>query len=168
MDINNIYELMERFSNMPITGMDLKFEGVELSLKKDISVQMGAIEHLTSTDVINPSGISKVSSGVGAITQDAAPKALKQTIDENANDDKNVVEVKSPLVGTFYRAASPEDKPFVVSGQEVKKGEVIGIIEAMKLMNEIIAPVDGVVTFVSDKDGDMVQYDEVLIKLREN
>ena len=73
--------------------------------------------------------------------------------------------VKAPLVGTFYKAPSPEDKPFVEVGKEIHKGDVIGIIEAMKLMNEVTAAVDGVVKEILVADGDMVEYGQILITL---
>lgn len=73
--------------------------------------------------------------------------------------------VKAPLVGTFYCAPSPEEKPFVSVGQTVKKGDVVGIIEAMKLMNEITAPEDGVVKSIFAENGNMVEYGEVLLVL---
>ena len=74
-------------------------------------------------------------------------------------------EVKAPLVGTFYRAPSPEEPPFVEVGQQVKKGDVIGIIEAMKLMNEVTATEDGVVTAINIENGVMVEYGTTLVTI---
>lgn len=71
--------------------------------------------------------------------------------------------VKSPMVGTFYRAASPGAKPFVEVGDTVKKGQAICIIEAMKLMNEIESDADGVVKAVLVENGQPVEYGEPLI-----
>lgn len=71
--------------------------------------------------------------------------------------------VKSPMVGTFYRAASPGAKPFVEVGDTVKKGQPVCIIEAMKLMNEIESDVDGVVKAVLVDNGQPVEYGEPLI-----
>ncbi|MBO4992308.1 MAG: acetyl-CoA carboxylase biotin carboxyl carrier protein, partial [Firmicutes bacterium] len=74
--------------------------------------------------------------------------------------------VKSPMVGVFYEAPSPEAEPFVQEGQEVKKGQVLCIIEAMKLMNEIAAEQDGVVTRVCVKNGDIVEFGQPLLYIR--
>lgn len=74
--------------------------------------------------------------------------------------------VESPLVGTFYAAPSPDDEPFVKVGDTVKKGQVIGIVEAMKLMNEIECEFDGVVAEILVKDGDMVEYGQPLFVIR--
>jgi acetyl-CoA carboxylase biotin carboxyl carrier protein len=86
----------------------------------------------------------------------------KEEIKELPGDE---IEIKAPLVGTFYRAPSPEDKPFVTIGQTVKKGDVVGIIEAMKMMNEITAAQDGVVTAIDAEDGSLVEYDQTLVRL---
>lgn len=75
--------------------------------------------------------------------------------------------VRSPLVGTFYAAAGEQAKPFVEIGTKVEKGDILCIIEAMKVMNEIHAPTSGVVKEIYIKDGDMVQFDEELMVIGE-
>jgi len=73
--------------------------------------------------------------------------------------------VTCPLVGVFYAAASPEDTPFVTVGSVVKKGDVLCIVEAMKLMNEITAETDGVITEICAEDGQVVEYGQPLFYL---
>ena len=80
--------------------------------------------------------------------------------------DANIKTINSPLVGTFYAAPSPDDAPFVSVGDTVKKGQVIGIVEAMKLMNEIESDHDGVITEIMVNNGDMVEYGQVLVKVK--
>ncbi len=80
-------------------------------------------------------------------------------------DFNNVFEVKAPLVGVFYSAPSPDDEPFVRIGDEVQKGDVLCIIEAMKLMNEIAAERDGRVVDICVKNGDIAEFGQVLFKL---
>lgn len=75
-------------------------------------------------------------------------------------------EMKSPLVGTFYRASSPDAEPFVKEGDLVKKGQVLGIIEAMKLMNEIECEYDGIVEKILIEDGSMAEYGQPLFLIR--
>lgn len=74
--------------------------------------------------------------------------------------------VTSPLVGTFYNAASPEAEPFVKVGDTVKKGQVLGIIEAMKLMNEIESEFDGVVEAILVNNEDVVEFGQPLFRIR--
>ena len=71
-------------------------------------------------------------------------------------------QVKSPLVGTFYSSPSPDEPPFVLVGKQVKEGDTLCIIEAMKIMNEIKAPCDGKVIRIMAQPGDMVEYNQVL------
>ena len=73
--------------------------------------------------------------------------------------------VKAPFVGTFYRASAPGERPFVRIGQTVKKGETLGIIEAMKMMNEITAPCDGIVQNIFTEDESLVEYDQPLMSI---
>ncbi|MFQ5447361.1 MAG: acetyl-CoA carboxylase biotin carboxyl carrier protein, partial [Saprospiraceae bacterium] len=76
--------------------------------------------------------------------------------------EKNYLEIKSPMVGTFYRSASPEKPPYVEVGQKVKTGDVVCIIEAMKLFNEIEAEVSGSIVKVMVDNEQPVEYDQVL------
>ena len=71
-------------------------------------------------------------------------------------------QVKSPLVGTFYSSPSPDEPPFVLVGQQVKEGDTLCIIEAMKIMNEIKSPCEGKVVRIMAQPGDMVEYNQVL------
>ena len=71
--------------------------------------------------------------------------------------------VEAPLVGIFYSAPAPEEPPFIEVGQQVKKGDTLFIIEAMKTMNELTAPCDGTVSRILAQNGDMVEYKQVLV-----
>ena len=83
-----------------------------------------------------------------------------------AEDELELAVVKSPIVGTFYRAAEPGAKPYAEVGDTVKKGQVLCIIEAMKLMNEINAETDGEVIKVYVENGQAVQYGERLFAIK--
>jgi acetyl-CoA carboxylase biotin carboxyl carrier protein len=83
-----------------------------------------------------------------------------------ANEDIDLAIVKSPIVGTFYRSSEPGAKPFAEVGQAVKKGQVLCIIEAMKLMNEINAECEGEIIKVYVENGQAVQYGERLFAIK--
>ena len=88
------------------------------------------------------------------------------TRSEKANSNaSDCIQVKAPLAGIFYRSPSPEEKPFVMIGDEVTAGQVLGIIEAMKMMNELTAPVDGIIEAVHGTDGQMMDYDAPLFSI---
>ena len=89
---------------------------------------------------------------------DAALAAASAASAEKDSLNGNEVVVKSPMVGTFYRASSPDKPPFVRVGQSVKKGDILCIVEAMKLMNEIPSPTDGVVKKMMVENDEAVAY----------
>ena len=96
----------------------------------------------------------------------AAPAPAPAAEAEETNVDFNRTrEIKSPMVGVFYAAPSPDAKPFVEVGSKVKKGDVVCIVEAMKLMNEITAEFDGEVLDICVHNGDVVEYGQTLFKL---
>ena len=106
---------------------------------------------------------------VPAVAAMPAPAAAAQTpaAPAAAEAAAPVETIDSPLVGTFYRASSPEAQPFVKVGDKVTPDTVVGIIEAMKVMNEIHAPRSGVIREILVQDGAMVQFDEELMIIGE-
>ncbi len=78
------------------------------------------------------------------------------------------VPVTAPMVGIFYTAQSPESAPFVTMGSKVEKGDVIGLIEAMKMMNEITAPVSGVIQSILVENETLISYDDTLFMIEEH
>ena len=92
---------------------------------------------------------------------------LEANADVNAPsvDFNSLIEVKSPMIGVFYSAASPESETFVSIGSKVKKGDVLCLIETMKLMNEITAAQDGEIVDICVKNGDIAEYGQVLFKM---
>lgn len=97
----------------------------------------------------------------------AAPAPAAEPVkDEDAGADFNAAKmVLSPIVGVFYASPSPSDPPFVTVGSKVKKGDVLCIIEAMKLMNEITAEEDGEIIDICAANGSVVEYGQILFKL---
>ena len=69
------------------------------------------------------------------------------------------------MVGVFYAAPKPEEPPFVQVGQEVRKGQVLCLVEAMKMMNELTSPVDGIVRAIHGRNGELVEFDQVLFEI---
>lgn len=94
---------------------------------------------------------------------DCAPATASSV--EEKNDFNNLCEVKSPMVGVFYAAPSPDAKPYVKVGDMVEKGQVVCLIEAMKLMNDITAPVAGQVVDICALDGAVLEYGQTIMKI---
>ncbi len=83
-------------------------------------------------------------------------------------EDASLKVVRAPLAGVFYRAPKPGEAPYVQEGQTVKKGETLGLMEAMKLINEIPSPCDGVVREIAAEDGSFAEFNAVLMTIEEN
>jgi len=96
----------------------------------------------------------------------SAPAAATISTEEKVVEEEGVTIVKSPMVGTFYRAPSPDNPPFVEAGQKAAKGSVLCIIEAMKVMNEIKAESSGLVIEILVENGENVEYGQPLFKIK--
>ena len=100
--------------------------------------------------------------------RDRADPPAAPAANDSAGDNANLIEVKSPIVGTFYRSASPEKPPYVKVGDSINVGDVVCIVEAMKLFNEIESEVSGKIVKVMVEDASPVEYDQVLYMVDPN
>ena len=114
--------------------------------------------------VAAPAAVPAVVSMPAPMAAPTAPAPAPATEETNV-DFNRTREIKSPMVGVFYAAPSPDAKPFVEVGSKVKKGDIVCIVEAMKLMNEITAEFDGEVVDICVHNGDVVEYGQTLFKL---
>lgn len=139
MEFEQIIRLIETVSASELTSFTLEDEKTRISLKKQKENQ------IVTTLPVQTAAVP---------VSEASTEEVKTPVSGN--------EMKSPLVGTFYNAPSPEAEPFVKAGDIVKKGQTLGIIEAMKLMNEIECEYDGVVKEILVDNMDMVEYGQTL------
>jgi len=146
MNIENIKALADIMVQKGLSSLEIS-EG-ETKIRLTITKGEGAKEM--------PSEKEKES----CINISAGPQKEEETLDFN-----NIEEIKSPIVGVFYSAASPDSEPYVTIGSKVKKGDVLCIIEAMKLMNEICAERDGEIVDICIKNGELAEFGQVLFKL---
>ena len=109
-----------------------------------------------------PVAVAAPAVAVAAPAAAAAPQA-QPAASSPVEESFSGTPVEAPLVGIFYSAPAPEEPPFIEVGQQVKKGDTLFIIEAMKTMNEITAPCDGTVSRILAQNGDMVEYKQVLV-----
>ena len=107
--------------------------------------------------------VKKEGAGVTSSVIPSGGKTLKK--ESHPEEKSNLFEVKSPMVGTFYIASSPGAEAFVQAGSKVKNGDVLCIIEAMKIMNELPSEVSGIVKEILVKDNQTVEYGQVLMKI---
>lgn len=144
MEYEKIKQLMDDMGNSKLSSIDIDFpDGTKISIKKNENVEIP-----TKTIVASSQETKKKES------------ELEQLSDENK---ENLV--KSPMVGTFYIKPNPNADPYVEVGKKVKKGDVLCIIEAMKLMNEIESEFDGEIAEIFVKDGEAVEYGKALFRI---
>jgi acetyl-CoA carboxylase biotin carboxyl carrier protein len=137
MELDDLKELIELLKETDITELQLEKDGTKVRIKRE--------------KMLSPMEISVQKFG-----------GLQEKVTQEAEEETRLITVTSPIVGTFYRAPSPEATPFVELGTKIKKGQVLCIVEAMKLMNEIESEVDGVVIKVLVENGQPVEYGEPL------
>lgn len=122
----------------------------------------------SETEVVLKRELSAAAPAAAAPTTPAPAVQSPAAEDGIASPIADWVEVKSPLIGVFYEAASPDAPPFVRPGDRVKKGDVLCIVEAMKMMNEICAETDGTIIDVCAENGALVEYGQLLFKIAED
>jgi acetyl-CoA carboxylase biotin carboxyl carrier protein len=155
MDLEQIRKILDLMRDNDLAEFELEQDGVKVRLRK----QPGPAEWSAAPRAA-PEGSARL-----APTEPPASATPSQTLTV-ASEDVDLAIIKSPIVGTFYRAAEPGAKPFADVGETVKKGQVLCIIEAMKLMNEINADCEGEVVKVYVENGQAVHYGERLFAIR--
>ena len=141
MDLNEIKALMDRFDTSACTVLELEEGNLRLRLEKGTAPVSVAPE------------IQAAPAAPGAAAPQPAPAEEGQTLN-------------APLVGTFYAAPTPDQPPFVQVGDRVKKGQTLCIVEAMKLMNEIVAETDGQIVEICAQNGQVVDFGCPLFRIK--
>src|SRR5262249_18056544 len=155
MNLKELKEIIDIVtSKESIEELELEKSGVRLRIKR-ASNHVGASVSAVSAAAVAPA--------VAPIAIQAVPPEAPQKIEE----DKDLYYIKSPIVGTFYKAASPTSEAFVSVGDFVDKGTVVCIIEAMKLMNEIESDAAGEIVSILVENGQPVEYGENLFAIRQ-
>jgi acetyl-CoA carboxylase biotin carboxyl carrier protein len=148
-DLKKLLKLMDENN---LVELSIEEDQKKITLKKAQPVIISNIaKELQAT--LTP---QKASEGEPAIKEEASSQEV----------EKKIIEVKSPLVGTFYRAPKPGAPPFVNLNDKVTKGQTLCIVEAMKVMNEIKSEIDGVIVEICAKDGEPVDFGRVLFKIK--
>ena len=158
MEVKEIIELMKAMSENGMTGFELEEGDWKLSMKREKKIVAAA-----KTPVVMQVP------GQGSMIQTADVTAMEQVSGENAEKKISGISEKvitCPLVGTFYSSPAPDAEDYVKVGDTVKKGQVIGIVEAMKLMNEIESEYDGIVEEILVKNEETVEYGQPLFRIR--
>ncbi len=154
MDIKQIQELVKLINKTSIGEITIEEDGRKITIKQKKDPVQNIVATTSSTS-FTPQAPAATSAAPAA----AAPAAQKV---ESAPKQENLVTIKSPMIGTFYRQPGPDKPIFVNVGDEVSPGKVVCIIEAMKLFNEIESEVKGKIVKVLVEDASPVEYDQPL------
>lgn len=157
LDYNKIKELINEIDSSSIRVFELENDGFKLKLSKNDEAKAMEISRREESkqDEIDFKTTTK--------------RELKEVVVEdeiNNSVDIDLKEVKSPLVGTFYSSSTPGGKPYVEIGSKVKKGDVLCIVEAMKIMNEVTSDFDGEIIEILRKDEDIVEFGMTIFKIK--
>ncbi|MGE5814036.1 MAG: acetyl-CoA carboxylase biotin carboxyl carrier protein [Acidobacteriota bacterium] len=158
MNLDDVKQILELVKEHDLSEFELEHEGLKIRVRKDARgrfvPELDSIPHHAPA-VISPGGHAPTP------VPGASPAAM-----EPPDESAEFAIVKSPIVGTFYRSPEPGAPPFIEVGAQVKKGQVLCIIEAMKLMNEIESEYDGEVAKAYVENGQPVQYGERLFAIK--
>lgn len=181
MNVQEIKELIHVFTESGLAEMEAEVDGNRLHLRK--KAESGIGPGPWNTVYATKGATTAAEAAKGAATAGEATKCAVTATAETSTASTSAADatagtavsaasaadteaIKAPLVGVFYEAPAPGEEPFVREGQKVKKGDVICVIEAMKMMNELKADFDGTIEKVEAKNGEAVEFGQVLFEVR--
>lgn len=173
MNLKEIQDLLKQINKLELAEFKMKTDELELSVRtkhyEKNKTQVVSTANIPAAPIVTPTAPPATPAPAApqqapSNTPDLPPSKEK----EASSEDKKYLEIKSPIVGTFYRSPSPDKPPFLKVGDAVKQGDVVCIVEAMKLFNEIESEVTGKVVKVLVEDAQPVEYDQVLFLVDPN
>jgi len=158
MDTKELEYILSLLKKNDVTEFDLTRDGTQVKVKRGSMIEVSG----AGASAADLQRLLASYAGAAPVASAAASHAVPAAAAEAVVSNENLVKVDSPIVGTFYRRPSPDAEPFTREGDYVKKGQTLCIIEAMKLMNEIVAPCSGRIDKVLLADGQVVEFGEVI------
>ena len=152
MDINLIKKLVRIVDTSGITDLEIEQDGLRIKVAKKIR---------SSNNIAQPQAVVQTET-VSATAMPAGTATTPETVEKSGESKEEYYEIKSPIVGTFYRAPAPDADSYVQVGDSISAGTVLCIVEAMKLMNEIESDVDGKIVKILVENGKPVEYNQPL------
>jgi len=161
MDINYLKKVLKVFDESSARELEIEEENIKIKISRNGGESGNLVQQPIQYAMPAPPAQLQPSQPVPT----AAP-VVDAPVNSGSAAKSNLDEVESPIVGTFYRAPAPDADPFVEVGSKVSVGTTLCIVEAMKLMNEIESDVAGVVEEITLKDGDPVEFGQVLFRIK--
>jgi acetyl-CoA carboxylase biotin carboxyl carrier protein len=160
LDLKQIKQVIDLMKRSELSEFAFEEEGFKLKIRRGAN----GLPVVSSSQASN---VQQAAPAQSAPTAAAAPAPVAVAAPVTGADEVGVIYVKSPMVGTFYRSASPESKPYAENGTKVTETSVVCIIEAMKIMNEIQSEVKGTVLEILVENGQPVEYGQKLFKVKQ-
>lgn len=156
MEMNEILYLLEKFESSALSSLEVKLHGDEFKAEKNYKSN----SFLKEEKPVTHNAYQPEKKNVEKVEE---PSTI-----EDEEEEMKGYEITSPMVGTFYSSPKVGDAPYVKIGQQIKKGDVLCILEAMKIMNEVKSPINGVVKKIGIKDEELADFGRMLFVLEEN
>jgi len=164
LDHDDLDRLIEKISTSDIQEFSLEGEDFKLEIKRNVFDQNQVINNLVSNTSFDKQTIANqktINDNIPIVSEPEAPQVAPP-------GRSDLTEITSPMVGTFYRAAAPGEEPFVEVGNNVKVGQTICILEAMKLMNEIESEFNAEIVEILVENGTPVEFGQVLMRVKQS
>ena len=164
LDHDDLNRLIEKISTSDIQEFSLEGEDFKLEIKRNLFDQNQVINNLVSNTSLEKQTIANqktINDNIPVVSEPEAPQVAPP-------GRSDLTEITSPMVGTFYRAAAPGEDPFVEVGNNVKVGQTICILEAMKLMNEIESEFNAEIVEILVENGTPVEFGQVLMRVKQS
>lgn len=159
MKTSEIRDLIDFISKSGLNEVNIETKELKLSVKREPDQK---VFKSSPVPVVAPAATIAAAPVISSVASAPAVQAAKSERVTEAASGKKTIEIKSPMIGTFYRSGTPDSPPFVSVGDKVSKGQPVCIIEAMKLFNEIESEVSGTIVKVMIENSTPVEYDQVL------
>lgn len=156
MDLNYLKKILKIFDQSSLSDLTIEEDGIKISLSRKLTAPLPLQQVVLPTTIDN------------APTMPTSTEIIVEKQDEKEHETTSITyhKINSPIVGTFYRAPSPEAEPFVEVGSRVVPGQTLCIVEAMKVMNEIESDVAGTVVEILVENGKPVEYNQTLMLIK--
>ena len=164
LDHDDLDRLIEKISTSDIQEFSLEGEDFKLEIKRNVFDQNQVINNLVSNTSFDKQTIANqktINDNIPVVHEPEAPQVAPP-------GRSDLTEITSPMVGTFYRAAAPDEEPFVEVGNNVKVGQTICILESMKLMNEIESEFNAEIVEILVENGTPVEFGQVLMRVKQS
>ncbi len=156
MEMNEILYLLDKFESSTLSSLEVKLHGDEFKAEKN------------SKSASSPKEEKLVNFGAYKPESKLSEKMLETDLEEAVDEEITGYEITSPMVGTFYSSPKAGEDAYVKVGQQVHKGDILCILEAMKIMNEVKSPINGIVKKIGITDEELADFGRVLFVLEEN